>query len=55
VVLSLYQSRGETPLADLENELVRTYSGEEQRRALEQLHSLAVLDAESTMIGGARA
>jgi hypothetical protein len=49
VVNSLYASRGAAPLADLENEIIRSYDGDEQRRGLELLHSLAVLDVESTM------
>ena len=52
VVTSLYQSRGDTPLASLEDEVIRTYKGEEQRQGLELLHSLAVLDAESTLADG---
>ena len=52
VVTSLYQSRGETPLARLEDEVIRTYDGDEQRQGLELLHSLAVLETESTLADG---
>ena len=55
VVSSLYQSRAGAPLSTLEDEIIRTYTGDDQRRALELLHSFAVLEAESTLAGASDA